>query len=71
MRRERQVGWRSHLYSGGRGGVVGRACRGVGATLSPEEIAAFDREHAALLDRSVDEEFTVPHRIDGRILRRL
>jgi hypothetical protein len=43
----------------------------VGATLSPEEIAAFDREHAALLDRSVDEEFTVPHRIDGRILRRL
>ncbi len=48
-----------------------RACRGVGATLAPEEIAAFDREHAALLDRSVGKEFTVPHRIDGRILRRL
>ena len=48
-----------------------RACRGVGATLAPEEIAAFDREHAELLERSVGDEFTVPHRIDGRILRRL
>ena len=26
-----------------------RACRGVGASLSPEEVAAFDREHAELL----------------------
>jgi 2-polyprenyl-3-methyl-5-hydroxy-6-metoxy-1,4-benzoquinol methylase len=48
-----------------------RACRGVGATLSPEEIAAFDREHCGLLDRMVGDQFTVPHRIDCRILRRV
>lgn len=48
-----------------------RACRGVGATLSPEEIERFDQEHAQLLARSVPAEFTVLHRIDCRILRAL
>lgn len=46
-----------------------RACRGVGATLSPEQIDQFDREHAELLTRTVDNAFTVLHRIDCRILR--
>jgi len=48
-----------------------RACRGVGATLAPEQIAAFDSEHEELLRRCVGEQFTVPHRIDCRILQRL
>jgi SAM-dependent methyltransferase len=48
-----------------------RACRGVGATLSPAKIARFDREHAELLARTVDAEFTVLHRIDCRILQTL
>ncbi len=48
-----------------------RACRGVGATLSPEKIAEFDREHADLLERTTGDQFTVTHRIDCRILRKL
>jgi SAM-dependent methyltransferase len=46
-----------------------RACRGVGASLSAEEIAVFDREHAALLDRTVGERFSVVHRIDCHIFQ--
>lgn len=46
-----------------------RACRGVGASLSPEEIAAFDEELAAMLDQSVPPSFTVVHRIDCHIMR--
>jgi hypothetical protein len=42
-----------------------RACRGTGATLSPHELAAFDEEHAALLENSAPPEFTVAHRIDA------
>jgi SAM-dependent methyltransferase len=45
-----------------------RACRGVGAALSSEEIAAFDREHAELLERVVPPSFAVVHRIDCHIL---
>ncbi len=45
-----------------------RACRGVGATLSPAEVAAFDAEHAALLARIAPSEFTIRHRIDAHIL---
>lgn len=45
-----------------------RACRGVGASLSPEEIERFDREHAELLRKTTEERFTVLHRIDCRIL---
>ena len=46
-----------------------RACRGVGAGLTAEEVAAFDREHAELLEATVPPSFTVRHRIDCHILR--
>ncbi len=45
-----------------------RACRGVGATMTAEEVARFDAEHAALLERVADPEFTVLHRIDAHLL---
>ena len=45
-----------------------RACRGVGAALSPEEVARFDEEHAALLEATVAESFTVRHRIDAHVV---
>jgi SAM-dependent methyltransferase len=44
-----------------------RACRGVGAGLSPGEVAAFDAAHAALLARIAPSDFTVLHRLDARI----
>ena len=37
------------------------ACRGVGASLPPEELARWDVEHRALLDRIAPEEFEVLH----------
>ena len=46
-----------------------RACRGVGASLPPDEVSAFDQELAKLLERTVPPSFTVPHRIDCHILR--
>jgi ubiquinone/menaquinone biosynthesis C-methylase UbiE len=46
-----------------------RACRGVGASLAPQDVSTFDREHAELLACTVDDEFTVLHRIDCHILR--
>jgi SAM-dependent methyltransferase len=45
-----------------------RACRGIGASLSPREVAAFDGEHAELLARTLEPSFTVLHRIDCHIL---
>ena len=44
-----------------------RACRGIGASLSAEEVAAFDREHEALLAQIAAERFTVRHRIDAHL----
>jgi SAM-dependent methyltransferase len=44
-----------------------RAVRGVGASLPGEAVAAFDREHEALLERLVPDRFTVLHRIDVHI----
>ena len=38
-----------------------RACRGVGASLSEEELAKWDAEHRELLDAIAPEEFTVKH----------
>lgn len=38
-----------------------RACRGVGASLSEEELARWEREHRELLDRIAPEEFEVQH----------
>ncbi len=48
-----------------------RACRGVGAALSDEEVERFDREHAELLERIAPPEFTVLHRVDCFVLRPL
>ncbi len=42
-----------------------RACRGTGATLPADQLAAFDAEHAALLEKVAPPEFTVLHRIDA------
>jgi SAM-dependent methyltransferase len=44
-----------------------RACRGVGASLPPEKVAAFDAAHDELLRRTAPEAFTVLHRIDAHI----
>lgn len=44
-----------------------RACRGTGATLSPERLKAFDDEHKAMLEDMVEEPFTVLHRVDAHI----
>ena len=46
-----------------------RACRGIGASLSVEEVAAFDQAHQELLASTVPEQFTVLHRIDSHIFR--
>jgi SAM-dependent methyltransferase len=44
-----------------------RACRGIGATLSKTDAAAFDAAHHALLCRTAPESFTVLHRLDAHI----
>jgi len=48
-----------------------RACRGVGATLSADEVAAFDAAHAELLAGLVPDPFNVWHRIDAHLLEPL
>jgi len=40
-----------------------RACRGVGASLPPERVVEFDREHTALLEKIAPPEFTILHQI--------
>jgi hypothetical protein len=44
-----------------------RALRGVGATLRPEQIEAFDRDHDALLRSIAPERFALMHRIDAHV----
>ena len=44
-----------------------RACRGVAAALSPDEVAAFDAAHAELLSATVPERFDVLHRVDAHV----
>ena len=46
-----------------------RACRGVGATLAPEQIEAFDREHEQLLKNIAPDSFTISHRIDPHLFQ--
>lgn len=46
-----------------------RASRGASATLSPDQIAAFDAEQDALLKKLAPSEFTIARRIDAHILR--
>ena len=48
-----------------------RACRGVGATLTPAEVEAFDAAHAALLERIAPQRFDVLHRVDAHLLQPL
>lgn len=48
-----------------------RACRGTGAALAPEELEAFDRAHAALLEQMTPESFHILHRLDAHILEYL
>lgn len=38
-----------------------KACRGVGASLTPDEIASWEREHMAMLIENAPEEFDVLH----------
>ncbi len=45
-----------------------RACRGIGASLTPEQTAVFDREHAVLLGKIAPPEFTILHQIVLHIL---
>ena len=47
-----------------------RACRGVGASLSEEEPARWDREHRELLDRIAPEQFEVSHYAALTILKK-
>lgn len=47
-----------------------RACRGIGATLSQDEIARFDDEHQQLLDTIAPKNFTVLHQIAVQIFAR-
>jgi len=46
------------------------ACRGVGASLSPEEIAKWDKEHRALLDAIAPDSFEVLHYAAVTVLRK-
>jgi SAM-dependent methyltransferase len=46
-----------------------RACRGGGASLSPDEVAAFDAAHKALLAEIAPDPFTVLHRIDAHVFQ--
>jgi SAM-dependent methyltransferase len=46
-----------------------RASRGIGASLPASEVEAFDKEHAALLERIAPETFSIRHRIDAHIFR--
>lgn len=38
-----------------------KACRGVGASLTAEEVARFEREHLDLLEKNAPEEFDILH----------
>ena len=46
-----------------------RACRGIGATLGPQQIEEFDREHDALLRSIAGEEFAILHRIEAHLVQ--
>ncbi|MCM1418804.1 MAG: class I SAM-dependent methyltransferase [Bacteroides sp.] len=47
-----------------------KACRGVGASLTAEEIADWEREHIALLERIAPPSFNVSHYAATAILRK-
>lgn len=45
------------------------ACRGVGATMTPEEVARFHKAHLQLLEEIAPPEFPIIHRIDAHVFR--
>jgi hypothetical protein len=47
-----------------------KACRGVGASLSEEELQRWDREHKRLLEESAPERFDVLHYAALALLRK-
>lgn len=47
-----------------------KACRGIGASLPPEQIAAFEKEHLALLEKIAPPEFEVLHYAALALLRK-
>jgi hypothetical protein len=47
-----------------------RACRGIGATLSSEQIARFDEEHEKRLEGIAPEKFTILHQLAVHIFVR-
>lgn len=46
-----------------------RACRGIGASLSPEKVAAFEKDHLAML-AAFPEQFTILHEATLLLLRK-
>jgi hypothetical protein len=40
-----------------------RACRGVGASMSPADLESWDKEHYKMLESAAPESFTVKHYI--------
>lgn len=46
-----------------------RACRGCGASMSPETLAAFCEEHERLLAEIAPERFDIPHTLELLVLR--
>jgi hypothetical protein len=47
-----------------------RACRGVGASLAPAELDAWDAEHRAMLEQTAPAEFDVLHYAAATILKK-
>lgn len=47
-----------------------KACRGVGASLTPDETAAWEREHMEMLEKSAPAEFGVLHHAAMAVLRK-
>ena len=46
-----------------------RACRGVGASLPPDLVAEYDREHDAALKAMADDRFYIPHQVLMHVYR--
>jgi ubiquinone/menaquinone biosynthesis C-methylase UbiE len=44
-----------------------RSCRGVAATLPPEDVERFDREHRKMLGEMTGDEFSIVHQITAHI----
>lgn len=48
-----------------------RSCRGVAATLPPETVAEFDREHRTLLEKMTPDNFGILHHIQIHIYKKI